>query len=73
MKYIIISVLILLIIISNITAIVGKRWLNKKDLEQGTEEEYKKGMKYMIFSIVLSVITTGVIIILGVMFLLQNK
>lgn len=73
MKYIIISVLILLIIISNITAIVGKRWLNKKDSEQGTEEEYKKGMKYMIFSIVLSVITTGVIIIMGVMFLLQNK
>lgn len=73
MKYIIISVLILLIIISNITAIVGKRWLNKKNSEQGTEEEYKKGMKYMIFSIVLSVITTGVIIILGVMFLLQNK
>lgn len=73
MKYVIISVLVLLIVISNISAIVGKRWLNKKNGEQGTEEEYKKGMRYMIFSVILAVVTTGVIIIIGTMYLLANK
>lgn len=73
MKYVIISVLVLLIIISNISAIVGKRWLNKKNGEQSTEEEYKKGMRYMIFSVILAVVTTGVIIIIGTMYLLANK
>lgn len=67
MKISLIVIIICLIIINIASFIYGKRSIKK--LEQGnnnSEEEYKKCIKYMIFSVILSFVTVMGISIIAV-------
>lgn len=72
MKNVFIIILVVLILINAISFIYGRKFLGnvKSDESKASEEAYKKGMKYVIFSVILSfttIIAATVMILLDVL------
>lgn len=67
MDKVLILIIVLLIIVNIVLFIYGKRKLNEiKKNENAKDEDYKKGMKYIILSSAVSFLTIILIIIMAI-------